>query len=86
MAFPLSRNGGRTCYVYLLLTFSFLRQPRYVLVRVTLTLVAFVLLLVSPEAFGEGQFNNPKAAYVYFVAALNVSQVWAMYCLVFWYQ
>ncbi len=59
---------------------------RYVLVRVTLTLASFLVLLVSPEAYGEGQFDNPRAAYIYVVFLMNASQIWAMYCLVFWYQ
>lgn len=74
---PISNCFGRTT------RFS---PAQYVFVRVALSLVTFVLLLSAPEALGEGQFNNFKAGYVYIVAILNASQLWAMYCLVFFYH
>ena len=52
----------------------------------SITILTFVLLLAKPSAFGEGEFDNFRAAYVYFVVVLNISQLWAMYCLVFMYQ
>lgn len=59
---------------------------QYVLVRVTLTCITFVMLLAAPSAYGEGEFGNPAAAYVYIITAMNVSQIWAMYCLVSFYH
>jgi hypothetical protein len=34
----------------------------------------------------QGEFTNPKRAYIYFVVILNVSQFWALYCLVMFYH
>ena len=53
---------------------------QYVFIRSTLA--AASLILEFNGALGEGQWTNPRAAYVYFAVIINASQVWAMWNLV----
>ena len=55
---------------------------QYVLLKIVLTIVSFVL--ESMGLFGEGEFT-PSRGWVYISGITNLSQMWAMYCLVRFY-
>ncbi|GAQ82047.1 hypothetical protein KFL_000980340 [Klebsormidium nitens] len=55
----------------------------YVVVQPILTMTA--LFCEWGGYYGEGSFN-PQKAYVYLTFVYNVSQIWALYCLVMFYR
>lgn len=57
---------------------------QYVFLRFTIAILT--LILEHVDLYGEGEWKNPKVAYIYFLIILNVSQFWAMYCLVLFYH
>ena len=57
---------------------------QYVFLRTLLAMLA--LILEKEELYGEGEWRNYAAPFPYFVVVLNLSQVWAMYCLVLFYH
>ena len=57
---------------------------QYVVLRVTLAILTFVLELC--DAYGEGEWTNFRRPFVYFAVVLNLSQFAAMYCLVLIYH
>lgn len=57
---------------------------QYVALRTSLAVA--ILICEHYDAYGEGEWSNPRKLYVYAVVTLNLSQVWAMYCLVLLYH
>ena len=56
----------------------------YVVTRPLTTMCAFVAQ--ASGAYGDGEFTNPLVAYPYLTVINNVSQAWAMYCLILFYR
>jgi hypothetical protein len=68
---------------------AFLHRTRvgtfqYVLVRITTAIIALVLQGVG--LYDEGDFHAADRGYVYLVVVVNLSQAYAMYCLVMFYK
>lgn len=57
---------------------------QYVFVRGTLAIVT--LILQATGRYCEGSWRNPSCGYVYVAIALNLSQFWAMLCLITFYH
>lgn len=55
----------------------------YVVVRILTTLIALICELA--EVYGDGEVNG-KRSWVYLATLTSLSQLWAMYCLVLFYQ
>ena len=55
----------------------------YVVMRPLTTMCAFVAQAAG--VYGDGDFTNPLVAYPYLAVINNVSQAWAMYCLILFY-
>lgn len=55
---------------------------QYVLLKFVSTLVVFILELYG--VYKEGNFT-PKGGYLYICILTNLSQCWALYCLIFFY-
>ena len=55
----------------------------YVVTRPLTTMCAFVAQAAG--VYGDGDFTNPLVAYPYLAVINNVSQAWAMYCLILFY-
>ena len=53
---------------------------QYVLIRTLLSIVAFIAVLC--DVYGEGEWTHLGKLYIYVTVTLNISQLWAMYCLV----
>ena len=56
----------------------------YVVTRPLTTMCAFVAQAAG--VYGDGDFTNPLVAYPYLAVINNVSQAWAMYCLILFYR
>ena len=56
----------------------------YVVMRPLTTALAFVS--EANGVYGDGQILNPLVAYPYLALLNNVSQAWAMYCLIIFYR
>jgi len=56
----------------------------YVVIRPVTSLLAFIA--DSNGKYGDGQILNPWVAYPYLVFVNNLSQAWAMYCLILLYK
>ncbi|GAV09292.1 hypothetical protein RvY_18860-2 [Ramazzottius varieornatus] len=56
---------------------------QYTVIRIATTITAFICEHVG--VYGEGQFNFVNA-YSYLAVINNVSQTWALYCLVLFYE
>ena len=56
----------------------------YVVTRPLTTALAFVS--EANGVYGDGQILNPLVAYPYLALINNVSQAWAMYCLIIFYR
>ena len=56
----------------------------YVVIRPVTSLLAFIA--DSNGKYGDGQILNPWVAYPYLVFINNLSQAWAMYCLILLYK
>jgi hypothetical protein len=56
----------------------------YVVTRPLTTLCAFIAQALG--VYGDGEFTNPLVAYPYLALINNVSQAWAMYCLILFYR
>tara|TARA_B110000977_G_scaffold191567_1_gene263840 strand:+ start:56 stop:1861 length:1806 start_codon:yes stop_codon:yes gene_type:complete len=56
----------------------------YVVTRPLTTLIAFIAQAIG--VYGDGEFTNPWVAYPYLALINNVSQAWAMYCLILFYK
>lgn len=56
---------------------------QYTVVRPVTTVIALICELSG--AYSEGEFSL-KAAWLYLVIINNISQIWAMYCLILFYQ
>lgn len=56
---------------------------QYVVLKCILTILSFILELLG--LFGEGEFSFRKG-YIYISLVSNLSQAWAMYCLVQFYH
>jgi len=57
---------------------------QYVVVKLVVTIAT--VILVNYDLYGEGELSNFEAGYVYITAITNVSQTWAMYCLLQFYH
>lgn len=55
---------------------------QYSFVRTLTTVIAFITQIF--DRYGEGQFNF-HYSYIYIVIINNISQIWAMYCLILFY-
>jgi len=71
------------------LSSEFIRHCRfgvfqYVVLKVIITLLT--LIFVVTDTYGEGDLGNFKEGYVYMTFLNNVSQIWAMYCLILFYH
>ncbi|KAK3576395.1 hypothetical protein CHS0354_026728 [Potamilus streckersoni] len=58
---------------------------QYTVVRPVTTIISLICELSGSEHYGDGDFNF-KSAWSYLVIVNNISQVWAMYCLVLFYK
>uniref|UniRef100_A0A5K3FXR9 Transmembrane protein 184C n=1 Tax=Mesocestoides corti TaxID=53468 RepID=A0A5K3FXR9_MESCO len=56
---------------------------QYTVIRPVTTIIALICEVC--KVYGETNFS-PKYAYLYLTVINNVSQVWALYCLVLFYQ
>lgn len=57
---------------------------QYVVVKACTTLATAILQPL--HLYGEGQFFNPLVGYPYISFCLNLSQMWALYCLIKFYH
>lgn len=67
---------------------SFLRRIKFgvlqfTIVRAVLAIITFFLEL--DDKYDEGHFS-PNRGYVYIICLVNLSQIWAMYCLIVFYH
>lgn len=56
---------------------------QYIIIKILCGLVIFILALFDSYTPGDFTYNN---GYVYIVIIASVSQMWALYCLVMFYQ
>lgn len=56
---------------------------QYVIVRIACTLLT--VILTPLDLYGEGEFSNPAKFYMWSVIFINLSQCWALYCLLLVY-
>ena len=55
---------------------------QYCVLRFILAIVNASIVATNPIIFDEGSIKNIRACYLYFVIIINISQMWALYCLV----
>lgn len=58
---------------------------QYTVVRPLTTCIAFACAMAGDEYYGEGEFNF-RSAWSYLIIINNISQIFAMYCLLLFYK
>lgn len=56
---------------------------QYIPIKVMMSIITFITSWIG--VYGEGQFFNPFRSYPYICFILNLSQGWALYCLVLFF-